>query len=529
MEPTQTRFAPRAAVAAADHLASEAGVHMLRLGGSAADAAVAASAVMGVTSPHLCGMGGDLFALVHVDGIVYALAANGAAGSGASSGALRAAGLARVPAHDHIAATPMPGCVDGWIGLHRRFGKLPLATVLAPAVDLAAEGFPASPTLAASVPRVADRRWAGDLRGCAGAPGSMVRRPGVARSLQAIVERGRAGWYEGEFGTGLVALGAGHFSDADLLVTQDRWVEPLAIDAFGVTLWTVPAPSQGYLCLAGAAIAERSGLLGGVEVGSAAWAHALIEAARAAGHDRESVLHEHASGDDLLDPSRLAAAVAALRSDTAATYPDPRPRDGDTTYLCAVDSNRMGVSLIQSNAGGFGSGLGIDGVGVGLQNRGQGFSLEAGHPAEIGPGRRPPHTLSPLLATRGEVLAGVLGTMGGDAQPQVLLQLIARIFGAGRGVGESIAAGRFMLRSANAVEQADGFATWRAGGRVGVDIEGHAPQEWASELAKRGHDARRIQAFGHGFGHAQAILVRADGIIEAASDPRSLASAAIGF
>jgi len=518
--------AATAAVAAADHPAAEAGSHVLRLGGSAADGAVAANAMMAVTSPHLCGMGGDLFALVHDgSGGVHALAAAGRAGSGADPGRLRAEGHVRMPTADDIRATPVPGCVDGWLALLHRFGRLPVADVLAPAVALAEEGFPASPTLAAAAPRVAGRAWAADLAsGLRG--GDLVRRPGVGRALRAVAAEGRTGFYSGEFGAGLLQLAGGELTATDLEADQAEWVAPLGLDAWGARLWTAPPPSSGYLALAGAWVAEGIGLPDHPD--DPAWAHLLVEAARVVGHDRLEVLHEHADGEVLLDPDRLARRRRLVDRNAACGLPAPTG-PGETTYLCAVDADRAGVSLIQSNAGGFGSGLGEPSTGIGLQNRGLGFSLEQGHPAEYGPGRRPPSTLLPVLATRpdGSLLA-TLGTMGGDAQPQVVLQLLARLLAAGQRPGPALAAGRFALAPRDPAG-ADGFSTWLGRGDVAVEVEGHAPPGWAPGLAGRGHHVRRAPAVDSRFGHAQVILVRPDGSLEAAADPRPRAAGVAGW
>src|SRR5437763_1196037 len=261
-------------VCAVDHLAAQAGVQMLQRGGSAADAAIATNAALAVTTQHMCGLGGDLFALVHVpgDAAPYALNASGRSGSGADLERLRADGhTSAMPLFDDIRAVPVPGCVDGWAALHARFGKLPLREVLEPARLYAADGFPASQTLARVAAGVATRPG-GEAYAAATHPGAIVRRPGVARTLEAIADGGR----------------------------------------------------------------------------------------------------------------------------------DERYRGGGTIYLCAVDNDRMGVSLIQSNAAGFGSMLAEPTTGIFLQNRGIGFSVEPGHPAAYGPRRRPPHTLSPALVTTDE-------------------------------------------------------------------------------------------------------------------------------
>ncbi len=202
-----TTHGARGAVASADALATSAGLAILRSGGNAVDAAIATNAAIAVTGPHLCGMGGDLFALVHHEGEVACLNASGRAASGADSDALRRAGFTEVPLRHEIRAVTVPGCVDGWAALHARFGSMPLAEVLAPAIRLATGGFPASPLLTRSL-QLVDAQGAtnlAELAAQATVPGATVRRPGVGRTLGAIASGGRAALYEGEFGAGLRA------------------------------------------------------------------------------------------------------------------------------------------------------------------------------------------------------------------------------------------------------------------------------------------------------------------------------------
>lgn len=521
LAPFATRYAPSGMVAAVDHLAAGAGVAMLREGGSAADAAIAANAVLAVTCQHMCGMGGDLFALVHEPSNAepFVLNASGRAGSGADPNRLRGEGHTRMPFRLDIRSVPMPGCVDGWVALHQRFGRLPLTDVLDPAIVYAKDGFTATPSLAASAATVADLPGADDYRAAGKiSPGATIRRPSVARALEAIAKGGREAFYDGEFGEGLVQLGRGEYSEADLREAQFDWVQPLGLDVWGQRLWTVPPNSQGYLTLASAWIAE--GLTLPEDPDDPSWAHLLVEASRAAAHDRPNVLHEHADGAALLDPQLLAARRAAIDPRRAAELGAPAAA-GDTTYLCAVDGDRMGISLIQSNAAGFGSGLVEPRTRIFLQNRGVGFSLEPGHPAEYGPGRRPPHTLSPALVTRDGALSAVIGTEGGDGQPQILLQLLARLLHHGQGPGDAMAAGRWVL---GPVEPGQGFDTWDAAGRVAVRLERHAPSSWAEGLRGMGH---LIGEEGRA-GFANVIRVEGDHLA-GASDPRALSGAAFGL
>ena len=508
-------------VASADALATQAGLEIAALGGNAVDTAIATNAAIAVTGPHLCGMGGDLYALVHVDGEVVALNSTGRAGGGSDAGALRAEGHTSMPFRHDIRTVTVPGCVDGWVALHERFGTLPLSTLLAPAARLAEDGFPASPLLVGSVALLTDtgRESLHELASQARRPGDRVRRPGVARALRAVGVGGRDAFYLGEFGDGLRALGGDLFHDADLATPGATWVQPLLAEVFGHVLATIPPNSQGYLTLGSSLLAEALGVP--EDTGSDLWAHLLIEAAAAAGHDRPTVLHDGADGQALVNT--IAGRVDQIDRERASRRWAPGT-DGDTTYLCTVDRNRMGVSLIQSNASGFGSWLVEPSTGINLHNRGLGFSLEEGHPAELAPGRRPPHTLCPALAMRPDgSLAAVFGTMGGDGQPQILLQLAARLFHHGQSPAEAIASGRWVLRG-----PVTGFDTWTSAEGPTVLVEGQAPSEWASALAARGHRTERTPDWDSAFGHAHAIVVQEDGFLAGAADPRSRVGSCAG-
>ncbi len=216
-------------VCSVDHLASEAGVSLLRAGGSAADAAVAASAVLAVTTQHMCGMGGDLWALVHhTDGEApAALNASGRAGSGADPDGLRAEGRTRMRFRSDIRSVPIPGCVDGWVSLHERFGRAPLAEVLAPAIDLASGGFPLSPH-GATATSLLDGVANSEDYSPQSQPGDLIARSGAGTALREIADGGREAYYEGDFGRDLIELGSGEYTAADLARSQADWVTPLS-------------------------------------------------------------------------------------------------------------------------------------------------------------------------------------------------------------------------------------------------------------------------------------------------------------
>lgn len=519
-------------VASADHLATSAGLETFARGGNAVDAAVATNAAIAVTAPHLCGMGGDLFAIVHIDdmndpvepGETFALNASGHAGSGADPAQLRAEGLTEMPFKNDVRTVTVPGCIDGWIALHERFGSLPLDVVLAPARRLAADGFPASPLLVDKLGTLdaKGRENLTELVSQATKTGARVRRPGAALILAGLAIGGRDSFYLGAFGDGLRKLGGTLFSDTDLRLSQADWVEPLTAHAFGVDLHTIGPNSQGYLTLASAHLADRLDLP--EDPDSDRWAHLLIEASTAAGFDRPDALHEDADGALLL--AAIDDRLDLIDLENASPRHSPST-DGDTTYLCTsgIDSegHRMGVSLIQSNASGLGSHLVEPNTQINLHNRGLGFNLIAGHPAELGPGRRPPHTLSPALATRSGRLAAVFGTMGGDAQPQILLQIAARLFHHRQSPAAAINAGRWALRGPNT-----GFDTWTSSSRPNVRIEGHCPTNWTDDLAARGHNTSTAPAWDSDFGHAHVIVAEESGMFTGASDPRCHVGSAAG-
>jgi gamma-glutamyltranspeptidase/glutathione hydrolase len=347
-----------------------------------------------------------------------------------------------------------------------------------------------------------------------------VTRPGVARALEAIAAGGRAAFYEGEFGEGLLSLGAGEYDPADLARRQADWVEPLAVDVWDHTVWAMPPNSQGYVALVAAAIAAGLDL---PPFDDAARPHLLIEALKRASHDRPSILHEAADVSALLDADAIGARRAAVDPRRAWDASVPTGA-GDTIYLCAVDADRRGVSLIQSNASGFGAGLAVGDTGILLHNRGIGFAVAEGHPAEYRPGARPPSTLMPMVVTRpGGALRAVLGTMGGDGQPAVGLQLLVRLLHDRKAPGPVVASPRWVLARA----EGGGFDTWTHPSPIEVRLERDAPESWATGLDSLGHRVRLTAPLDTGMGHAHCIDV--GDLLAGAADPRALIGSAAGY
>jgi gamma-glutamyltranspeptidase / glutathione hydrolase len=498
-------------VCSVDPHVSGIGREVLANGGNAVDAAIAAGAALTVVAPHLCGLGGDLFALVHVPGEAEPayLNASGRAGSGADPEGLRAEGHQAMPFRNDVRSTTVPGCVDGWFALHERYGTRPMDELLAPAIALASGGWPATAMLAKAGNTVAGVAGAEDLVGLEA--GATVRRERTAGALRAAAEGGRDGFYLGDFGQGLIELGKGLFSQADLAASQADWEAPLSVEAFGHRVWSAAPNSQGYLLLLALSIADRLELP--VDAGDPLWAHYLVEASRQAGYDRPERLFEGADVADLL--AAAGERAARISADRKAEVP-VRQSAGGTTYMAVLDGNGMGVSYIQSNAAGFGTWLFEPRTGIGLQNRGTGFSLEPGHPAEFGPGKRPPHTLVPALVTRADgSLRLVAGSMGGDSQPQIVAQLIARVLHGGESVGAAVEAPRWRLHPGET-----GFGTWDGRYEIDVELEGGSPGAWADGLRERGFAVADAEA-GSGFGHAHLIEIDEDGHAEGAADPRA--------
>ncbi len=493
----------------------------MRAGGNAVDAAVAVNAVVGVVRPTDCGVGGDLFALIHRPGdeAPAVLNASGRAGSGASAQSLREAGFDDMPI-DHPAAVTVPGCVDGWITLLDRFGSLSLDAVLGPAIRFATDGFPISvemaDNLAALSDVIADQPSGFELYpgGRPPAEGEMLARPALAGTLRSIASQGRDGFYAREVGAAIEAATDGWIRAEDLDANAPEWVQPARLDVLGETAWTIPPNSQGYITLATLAIFEQLGAPH--DFADPDYHHLLIEAYRAAAWDRELHLADPdamtVSTDDLLHPLRLEERASAITS-RAGAWPAPDPLPGGTAYMCTLDAAGMGVSLMQSNFYGIGSGLSAGSTGVWLHNRGAGFSLQPGHPNELSPGKRPAHTLAPSLWTRDGALTMLLGSRGGDLQPQLVAQLAADLLYLGMDPAQAQAMPRWAL---------DFFGPGVASAPA---LEDTMPAAVIEGLAARGHDVTTVPAQ-RAWGPVSVIRTAGDGIHHAAADPRISTAAA---
>ena len=512
-----------AAVAVTPHyLASEAALRAIKNGGTAVDGAIAADATLAVVAPDTCGPGGDLFAIVHRPGDdrPTVLNASGRAGSGASAAGLREQGLTSIPMRSRWSIT-VPGCVDGWEALVGRFSNLTLADDLAPAIEHAREGFPTSIELASSLERikelVGDQASAASLYPGGAAPpiGAILNRPALGETLEAIGDVGRDSFYLGDVGTGIIDATDGAIVREDLERRQVEWVEAASAKVFGLTAWTVPPNSQGWLTLATLRVFEM--LDPPRDPFDPAFQHALIEAYRSVAWERADTTSDPDSApfspEHLLDPERLAARAALVDPGAARRWQRTSPAPGGTAYLTTRDHDGMVVSFIQSNFWGIGSGRSAGATGVWLHNRGAGFDLRPGHPNELTPGRRPLHTLAPTLWTDEDRTRLVLGTRGGDQQPQFLAQVAANQRWAALDPDDAQRQPRWNIES---------FADDES---PTIRYEPRFPEDTLEGLASRGHRLEPASAWEAGWGPVSTIAV--DATVQGSADPRVSTAAAV--
>ena len=511
-----------------DHpLASQAGIAVLQDGGTAIDAAITVAAVLSVVRPHMNGLGGDAFALVRpaAEGRVYALNGSGGAGSFATPERFAELGENEVPSRGALSVS-VPGAVAAWVDAHERWGSLPLARLLEPAIRYARDGFPVSERLAYDF-----RTQGGGLEGPArdlylpgGAPpepGTLLRNPALAETLERIAADGAAGFYEGPVANALVDFleaEGGLLARPDLSAHTSTFPDPLSVEYLGHTFWAMPPNTQGITQLQQMEMAKSFGFR---ELGhnTSSYLHPMIELKKLAFADRDrwvaDPLRAEVPVDRLLHPDYLADRAALVGEEAGRYEPGFGPSlpagtsigagddDGDTVYLTVVDADGNAVSWIQSLFAGFGSGLLDTETGVLLHNRGSLFSLQEGHPNLVAPGKRPFHTLTPLLATRSGDLAFTLGTPGGDAQTQSLLQVVHNML-------------LFDMTPQEALEA----PRYRSRGGLDVAIEDRIAPSVRAELEARGHRLRVIEGWTATFGGAQMIRIEPSGTRTAAAGPR---------
>ncbi len=528
------------AVSSGHPLATSAGYEVLRQGGNAVDAAITMAGVLAVVRPHMNGVGADAFALFY-DGSrreVVALNGSGRAGALAEPSFFREGGVTdRIPEKGPLSVS-VPGVVAAWAEALDRFGTISLAEALAPAIRYAEEGFPVSKRLASDIEAGASGlNQAGlDLYlpgGEAPKPGTLLKNPALGRTLREIASGGKDGFYRGASAKSISAYlerEGGYLREGDFAAHTSTWVEPLAGDYEGHRILVLPPNSQGLAQLQLLEMAKERDLAG-MDPTGADYLHTLVELKKLAFADRNRWVADPDFAEiplrGLLDPEYLRKRSASVDLGRAASevapgidavpesgeggpvdgggsFPEGIDDSGDTVYLTAVDRWGNAVSWIQSLYQSFGSGILEPESGVVLHNRGALFSMDGTHPNVVAPGKRPYHTLTPLMALRGDELAFTLGTPGGDGQTQTLLQIINNLLLFGMTPQEAIEAPRF-----------------RSNLGLDVAVEDRIPEAVLQELERRGHVLRVVRGWTATFGGAQMILVEPGlGTLVVGSDPR---------
>jgi gamma-glutamyltranspeptidase / glutathione hydrolase len=512
--------------AASQPLAARAGVQMLERGGTAADAAIAANAALGLMEPAMNGVGGDLFAIVYdaKTGTVSGLNSSGWAPTGLTVDYLASRGIQGEMPFRGIFTVTVPGAVAGWEALRSRFGRLDLATILAPTIRYADEGFPVS--------QVVSEKWRGALDVLAaepnaaktycinGAPpneGDVFTNPDLANTLRRIAQSGRDGFYRGPTADAILAISnerGGTMTAADLTDFEPEWVTPISTTYRGWTVYEIPPNSQGIAALMMLNLMERYPL-GAWGFHSTKALHVMMEAKKLAYADmlryvadmrmasvpvRELLDKSHASERaKLIDMTKANGAVVPSEFEQVSAS-----HAGDTIYLTVVDKEGNIVSLIQSIFSAFGSGLVPNGTGFALHNRGGLFTLEKNRPNTLAPRKRPLHTIIPGFMEKDGVQIG-FGIMGGWNQAQAHAQFVANIADYGMTIQEALEAGRFTKAS---------FAG------CDFEIESLVPPKVRAELTALGHQLNVVAPRSGTFGWGQAVMSLPNGVHFGASEPR---------
>jgi gamma-glutamyltranspeptidase len=505
-------------------LASQAGAEVLRDGGSAIDGAVTASAVLSVVYPHMTGIGGDAFWLIHdaKTRTVRYIDGGGRASARATLQAFAQLGLAEVPYKGPLVGTlTVPGAVASWTMAHAAYGRLPLKRCLESAIGHAREGFPVGERLAhwreqqraelAKTPEAA----AIFLR-----EEATLRQPDLARTLEAIASDGWYGFYDGDVARELVRYSqatGGLFGRDDLLAQSARWGEPIKGTYRDVTIYETPPPTQGFTVLQMLNLLEPFELHRRPFLGADA-VHLMVQAKQLAYHDRDACV-----GDPRFTDVPTERLISKSYADQRRHLMDPDhalPWDripsygslaGDTVYVAAVDREGNAASLIQSIYGNFGAAVVAGRTGVLLQNRAAYFSLDHKSPNRLEPGKTPLHTLIASLGFRNDRLWSVLGCMGADGQPQIHMQVYSALIDHGLDMQQALDMPRFLSGR---------FAIGEA--RDTLHIEGRFADQTISELARRGHLVNRWADWNESAGHANGITIDpVTGLAAGGADPRS--------
>ncbi len=515
----QPLFAERGVVATSQPLAAQAGLAILRQGGNAVDAAIAAAVALTVVEPTSNGIGGDLFALVWDGTKLHGLNASGRAPAGLDRNLVEQHGHTKMPTRGWLTVT-VPGAPAGWRDLHERFGSLRFPALFEPAISYAEQGYPVSPVLsyywnrAAASNREATgsefRGWAETFtpQGAAPAPGTRWASPGHARTLSRIAETSAEDFYRGEIARTIAEFAVqtgGFITERDLAQHTSTWVDPISARYRGYDVWEIPPNGQGLTALIALNILDGIAL-NEYPRDSAHSYHLQIEAIKLAFADAQRYIADPEQVSvptaELLSP-HYAAERRAMISEQALEPEPGNPQRGGTVYLCTADGDGMMVSLIQSNYMGFGSGIVVPNTGIALQNRAAGFVLNPDHPNCLEPGKRPFHTIIPGFLTRDGEATGPFGVMGGHMQPQGHVQMIVNTLDYGLNPQASLDAPRWHWDQARRIQ-----------------LEPDTSQAIVDELRRRGHEVIVAEERGT-FGRGQIIWRLPSGSYVAGSDGRT--------
>ena len=519
----------RNVVSTSHPLAAQAGLRVIQQGGNAVDGAIAAAAVMALVEPCSNGLGSDAFCILWDGTALHGLNASGPAPAAWTPEYFHrkhGAGADRPPMRGWDSVT-VPGAVAGWVALSERFGKVPFADLLAPAIEVAERGY--------AVPVIVQQKWAAAVpvlesgpgwreafmpRGRAPEVGERFEFPAAARALKAIAATGGAALYGGEIAAAAAAHSRAHGGSmqvADFAAFRPEWVEPIGIDAYGHRLHEIPPNGQGIAALVALGILRHFDIAS-LPVDSAESQHLQIEAMKLAFADVYAhvcdPLGMRCSSEEMLAEPYLAERARLIDPNRAQRFGAGNPVRGGTIYLSAADERGMMVSFIQSNYMGFGSGVVVPGWGVSMHNRGHGFHLDPAHPNCVAPGRRPFHTIIPAFLTRDGRPQMSFGIMGGNMQPQAHLQTIVR-----------------MLAHRQQPQAACDAPRWRFNDGLRINVEATMGEKTVAGLIDRGHRVDVIEDSYQDFGAGQFVWRLGDPAVDgyvAASDPRRDGQAA-GF
>lgn len=493
-------------------LATQAAIDILKQGGNAIDAAIAANAVNTVVEPMSCGIGGDLFAIVWFEDAkgLYGLNASGRSPKSLTIEKMKEMGLEKVPVRGPLPIS-VPGCVDGWFKLHKRFGSLPMEKILSPAIHYASKGFPVTEVIASywqnSAKSLKDKPGFAEVfmpGGKAPTKGDIFKNPALANIFKLILKEGRDAFYKGSIAREIesfLAKHGGFLKISDLVAHTSEWVEPVSTNYRGYDVWELPPNGQGIAVLQILNILEDFDIKN-MGFGSKEYLHLLIEAKKLAYEDRAKFYADPGFNkipvDKLISKEYAAERRKLIDHLKSSIRVEPGDlEDGDTIYLTVADKDGNMISLIQSLYWGFGSGMVSPKLGFPLQNRGELFTFKDGHFNQYTPGKRPFHTIIPAFVTKDSKPFLSFGVMGGSMQPQGHVQVLINIIDFAMGLQEAGDAPR--IRHGGSSQPTGSIMT--SGGFV--NFESGFSMETIRELVRIGHNMRKSVG---GFGGYQAIM-----------------------